>query len=87
MRRLFWILVGALAAVFVMRKVSKVAATFSPEGSSSLGDGLREMAAAVREGMAERENELRAALGVDAGTLDPEQAQALLENPTAPRDH
>ena len=44
---------------------------------SDLGEGLRELAAAVREGMAEREEELRIALGVDAGTLDPETAQSV----------
>lgn len=52
---------------------------------SSLGDGLRELAAAVREGMAERESELRVALGVDAGTLDPETARELIDDPTGPR--
>ena len=48
-----------------------------------MGEGLRELAEAVREGMAEREAELRIALGVDAGTIDADQARALLEDPTA----
>ena len=39
-------------------------------GLSDFGDGLRELAAAVREGMAEREGELRLALGIDTGTAD-----------------
>jgi hypothetical protein len=49
------------------------------------------MAEAVREGMAEREAELRYALGMDTGTLpegrelSPEQARALIEDPTSPR--
>jgi len=38
-------------------------------GLSDLGEGLREMADAVREGMAERETELRYALGMDTGTF------------------
>jgi hypothetical protein len=32
-----------------------------------------------------RETELRVALGVDAGTIDPETARQLIENPSAPR--
>jgi Family of unknown function (DUF6167) len=85
-RRLFWVALGAVVGVLVVHRVTKAASAFTPEGVagslSSLGDGLRELAGAVREGMAEREHELRVALGVDAGTLDPDQAQALLENPT-----
>ena len=42
----------------------------SAHGLADFGDGLRELAAAVREGMAEREGELRLALGIDAGTAD-----------------
>jgi hypothetical protein len=53
--------------------------------AASLADGLRDLADAVREGMAEREQELRIALGVDAGTVDPQQARALLDDPTGPR--
>jgi hypothetical protein len=34
--------------------------------------------------MAEREEELRVALGVDAGTLSPEAAQSLMQDPTGP---
>ena len=52
----------------------------SPTGCPSFGDGLRELAAAVREGMAEREGELRLALGIDAGTAeDPEASAARLD--------
>jgi hypothetical protein len=32
--------------------------------------------------MAEREEELRIALGIDAGTVDPETVTTLLEGPT-----
>jgi hypothetical protein len=78
-RRLFWVALGAVAGVLIVRRITKAADT--PAGVSrsvsGLGDGLRELAAAVREGMAEREEELRIALGVDAGTLDPETAQSV----------
>lgn len=90
MGRLFWVTLGATAGVLVVRKLTRTAQAYTPEGMAnglaSLGDGLREFAAAVREGMDAREAELRVALGVDAGTVDPETARQLIENPTAPRD-
>jgi hypothetical protein len=89
MRRLFWVALGATAGVLVVRKLNQVAQSYTPEGLSkqvgSLADALRDVADVVREGMAEREQELRVALGVDAGDLDPAQAQELLDRPTAPR--
>ena len=89
MRRVFWLALGATAGVLVFRKLSKTVEAYSPAGVSrslsSVGDGLRELAAVVREGMAEREEELRVALGVDAGTLSPEAAQSLMQDPSGPR--
>lgn len=99
MRRLFWVALGATIGVLVVRKVTKAAAAYSPSGMAQglsggladLGEGLREMAEAVREGMAQRETELRHALGIDTGTLpdgremSAEQAAALIEDPTSPR--
>jgi hypothetical protein len=99
MRRVFWVALGATAGVLVVRKLSKVAQAYTPSGMaqgvsgglSDLADGLREMAEAVREGMAEREAELRYALGIDTGTLPDglqmtdAQARALIEDPTSQR--
>lgn len=99
MRRLFWVALGATVGVLVVRKVTKTAQSYSPSGVaqgltgalSDLGEGLLEMADAVREGMAERETELRYALGMDTGTLPEgsqmtsDQARALIEDPTSPR--
>ncbi len=93
MSRLFWAALGAAAGVYAVRKVSKAAQAYTPagvaHGLSDFGDGLRELAAAVREGMAELEEELRLALGIDTDTtgeagrrLDPESARALLDDPT-----
>jgi len=88
-RRLFWIALGATIGILVVRKVSRAAQSYTPEGiSRSLGglaEAVRDAADVVREGMAEREQELRVALGVDAGDLDPEQARDLLERPSAAR--
>ncbi len=89
MRRLFWVALGATVGVLVVRKVSKAAQAYTPEGVSrslsSLADGLLELAQVVREGMVEREAELREALGIDAGTIDPERARTLIEDPTGRR--
>jgi len=95
MRRLFWVGLGATLGVLTVYKVTKTAQAYSPAGMarglSDLGEGLREMAETVREGMAERETELRYALGIDTRTLpdgremSAEQARALIEDPTSPR--
>ena len=105
MSRLFWTALGAAVGVYAVRKVSKAAEAYTPagvaHGLSDFGEGLRELATAVREGMDEREGELRLALGIDtettadsddqarnqerAGRLDPAAARALLEDPTGPR--
>jgi hypothetical protein len=99
MRRLFWLALGATVGVLVVRKVTRTVQAYSPSGMaqglsgglSDLGEGLREMAGAVREGMADRETELRYALGMDTGTMPdgqemtPAQARALIEDPTSPR--
>lgn len=89
MRRLFWVALGATVGILVVRKVSRAAERVSPEGLADalggVGDGLRDFADAVRTGMADREQELRVALGVDAGTMDPEEARSLIEHPTGRR--
>jgi Family of unknown function (DUF6167) len=89
MRRMFWVALGATVGVLVVRKIDKAAQAYTPEGIGrslgSLADALREMAEVVREGMTEREQELRLALGVDSGEIDADTARALLEKPSAPR--
>jgi len=99
MRRLFWVALGATAGALVVRKVTKTVQAYSPSGVakglsgglSDFGEGMREMAEAVREGMDERETELRYALGMDTATLPEgsqmtsEQVRALIEDPTSPR--
>ena len=86
MRRLFWVVLGAVAGVLLVRRVTSAAAAYTPTGvarsAAELGDSLRELAAAVREGMAEREQQLRVALGVEAGSLPPGEAQSLTGDPT-----
>jgi hypothetical protein len=75
--------VGATVAIVVVRRVSRVAQAYTPEGieRSLTGavEAVRELVEDVRAGMAEREQELRVALGVEPGTMDaedPASAQA-----------
>src|SRR4051794_10700361 len=90
MRRVFYIALGATVGVLVVRRLTKTARAFTPAGMSesftgalgNLGDSIREFAADVREGMAEREDELRTALGLD-GTHDAVDAHTL-ETAAAP---
>lgn len=87
MRRLFWVSLGATAGALVVRKLTHAAQAYSPDGVatslSSLGDAVRDFAAVVREGMDEREQELRVALGVETGSMDPATAREVIDHPTA----
>ena len=69
MRRVFWMALGAGAGVYLVRKLTKTAQAYTPaglaDGIRDLGDALRYFAEQVRAGMAEREAELRDALGLD----------------------
>jgi hypothetical protein len=72
-KRLFWLALGITVGVLAMRRVSRVAQKLTPQGmAASVGDGLRELAASireftedVREAMSEREAELRESTGLD----------------------
>jgi hypothetical protein len=83
-RRVFWMALGATVGIVVVRRVSKAAQAYTPEGiGRSLTeaiDAVRDLADDVRVAMAEREQDLRVALGVEAGTMEadggPEQAAA-----------
>ena len=89
MRRLFWVALGATAGVVAVRRLTSTAKAYTPEGVaqglSGLGEGMRELAAVVRESMAERDAELRLALGIDEGAMDPATAQSLIDHPTSER--
>ncbi|MEO7058569.1 MAG: hypothetical protein ABI083_02525 [Lapillicoccus sp.] len=95
MRRIFWVGLGAAIGILVVRKASQTARQYTPQGLAdglaSFGDGLREMAHAVRDGMDQREEELRFALGIDTEALpedrrpDADGIRALLDDPSGPR--
>jgi hypothetical protein len=73
MKRLFWLGVGVAVGALVVRKVLKTADSYSPQGLAdsargSLGDlveSFREFADDVRDAMAEREDDLLAALATE----------------------
>jgi hypothetical protein len=78
MRRLFWLGAGLAVGALVVRKLTKKADAFTPAAiggslqASAAGvlDSLREFVEDVREGMAERESELYAALAGDDPSVD-----------------
>jgi adenylosuccinate lyase len=77
MRRLFWTALGvgfgAAAGVLAARKLRRAQDALTPTSMAgaiagavgNLGDAIRDFAADVRDGMAEREAELTEALGFD----------------------
>ncbi len=91
MRRLFWMTVGATVGVYAVRKVSRIAESFTPAGvarnAGGIGESIRYFGDQVRLGMEQREAELRDALGIDNDPHEgsPEDAADLLDRPTAPR--
>jgi hypothetical protein len=68
-RRLFYAAAGAAVGVLVVRKVTRTASKWTPEGiaaqAGGAGDHLRQWWSIVVESAAEREDELRGALGID----------------------
>jgi hypothetical protein len=77
MKRLVWMGIGVAIGVIAFRKVTEAQAsmqsTLGPQGLNRavgrLTDGIYDFADAIRDGMRERETDLRAALGVDSDEL------------------
>jgi hypothetical protein len=64
--RLFYVVLGATAGVILVRRLSRAAESWTPEGlTSRLGATIGGFVNDVRDGMAERESDLRVALGID----------------------
>jgi hypothetical protein len=72
MKRIFWVAAGAAAGILIARKLTKAARSLTPEGAAErvsdkvggITGAFREFADDVRAGMAQRDNELRHALGI-----------------------
>lgn len=89
MRRLFWVAVGAAAGVYAVRKVQRTMHAYSPSGlaerATGLGDTLKAFADEVRDRAAEREQQLREALGLtEESVLTPDEADQLTHHPARP---
>lgn len=79
-KRLFWLGLGVAVGVVVVRQVSKAAKAYSPAGlagsarnsAAGLIDSVRDFVSDVRMGMAEREEQIQAAIaqGVSLEDLD-----------------
>ncbi|WP_172323998.1 hypothetical protein [Paenarthrobacter sp. CM16] len=69
MKRIVWMGIGVAIGVIAFRKVTEAQANIGPEGLNRavgrMADGLFDFADAVRTGMHQREEDLRAALGID----------------------
>lgn len=69
MKRIFWMGIGVAVGVLAVRRISQVRSAVGPEGLNRavgrLSDSIADFADAVRSGMAERETDLRQALGMD----------------------
>jgi hypothetical protein len=91
-RRLFWVAVGATAGVLVVRRVNKITRRLSirdTDGSAAtplggISQAVREFVDDVKAGMAERDIELRHALGIStdgnpAPDGDPKAVEALFD--------
>lgn len=69
MRRLFWLALGAAAGVYAVRRLTRKAERFTPDGLANqvahLGGVIRTVGEEVRAQMAVREQELRTGLGIE----------------------
>lgn len=69
MKRIVWMGIGVAIGVIAFRKVTQAQANIGPDGLNRavgrMADGLFDFADAVRTGMHQREEDLRAALGID----------------------
>ncbi|MFJ1754605.1 DUF6167 family protein [Kitasatospora sp. NPDC088134] len=76
-RRIFWMAVGAGAAVWAMGKANEAVHRLTPDslsgtaarGALHAGDAAKRFALDVKAGMAERERQLRADLGLDGSAV------------------
>ena len=100
MRRLFWVALGATAGIVVARRLTRAASRLTHDGAAGQVSGVlgrltqtvREFADDVRAGMAERDGELREALGIDGNggpptDLDADTVREMFRSgpPTGPR--
>jgi hypothetical protein len=75
-KRIFWLIIGIAVGVYAVTRLKKRAQVLAPEAvqesAAKLAAAVRHFGDQVREGMAEREAELKDALGIDAAANERE---------------
>ncbi len=76
MKRIFWLVIGIAFGVYAVTRLKKRVQVLAPESlqesAAKVAAAIRHFGDEVREGMAERETELRDALGIDTASTDRE---------------
>ncbi len=69
MKRILWLIIGVAVGVYAVTRLKKRAQQLAPDGlqqsAEKVASAIRLFGDEVRAGMAERETELRDALGID----------------------
>lgn len=72
MKRILWFIIGTAVGVYAVTRLKKRAQVLAPESlqqsAEKVASAIRHFGDEVRAGMAERESELRDALGIDTDT-------------------
>jgi hypothetical protein len=76
MRRIFWLVIGVAVGVYAVTRLKKRAQAIAPDSlqqsAEKVASAIRHFGDEVRAGMAERETELRDALGIDTAANERE---------------
>jgi hypothetical protein len=71
-KRILWFVIGTLVGVYVVTRLKKRVLVLAPDSlqqsAEKVASAIRHFGDEVRAGMAERETELRDALGIDTDT-------------------
>jgi F0F1-type ATP synthase membrane subunit a len=71
-KRILWFVIGTAVGVYAVTRLKKRAQVLAPESlqqsAEKVASAIRHFGDEVRAGMAERETELRDALGIDTAT-------------------
>ncbi len=74
MKRILWFIIGTAVGVYAVTRLRKRVQVLAPESlqasAEKVAAAIRHFGDEVRAGMAERETELRDALGIDTDTSD-----------------
>lgn len=72
MKRIIWLIIGIAVGVYAVTRLKRRAQQLAPESlqasAEKVASAIRHFGDEVRAGMAERETELRDALGIDTET-------------------